>query len=66
LLFLIREIRVIRGLLVQIINFEETDSGAAVLSGEDGSESAGWKRDIDACLRRGGRDGRVAAIVIES
>jgi hypothetical protein len=38
--------------LLQVIDFEETDSGAAVLSSQDGSEKPGWKRDLDACFRR--------------
>ena len=57
----------IRGSLVQIVNFDETNSGAAVVSGEDGSVEAGWKGDIDACVGRiRGANDRRLTIIIES
>lgn len=39
--FLSAPIRAIRGSLVQVINLDETDSGAAALSSQDGSVQAG-------------------------
>ena len=54
--------------LLQVVNLNQANAGAAVLSGQDGREGAARERDIDACVervsRRKGR--RVAAIVIES
>jgi hypothetical protein len=48
-----------------LVNFDETDSGAAVLARQDGSETSRWEGDVDAGFGRVKRvNGKTAAIVI--